>query len=335
MSVNLYANGPRRKLILMGAGASNLQLANRLFLEKISNLEITCIASEEQVLNPAMLPGLVAGQYSLAESSLDVRDTLNKFQVQWIQDKITAISTSNHSVQLHSGHTHAFDCLSINTAPLQHRDQIETVLPGAKKNGFFLYPMERFAHHWAQVCSDEASKALRITVIGGSMRSMEIALAVRQRLPHAAVTLVTQNVVQHASQPVADLLHHSLKMQGITLLHDTALECTANHVHLGCGARLACDIPIITLEPQAPAWLGNMHGQVYYWQLLQVQQGKQMLHAILGKEDKPGAPIKSRRINTYYSGKSSGIAQWGNYTLHGRMAGWFKNYKDRRPLNRS
>ena len=42
------------------------------------------------------------------------------------------------------------------------------------------------------VCELASSKALRVTVIGDHTAALELALAVRQRLPSSAVTLVVQ-----------------------------------------------------------------------------------------------------------------------------------------------
>ena len=240
-----------RKLILLGAGATNLHIAHTLFQKKITGLELQCIASEEQLLPSALLPGVIAGTYDLTDSCMSVSKVLERYGVQCLNAKVKAISSNSNSIQLNDKHTLNFDFLSINSTPAQHRDHIESIIPGAKKNGFFVYPIELFANHWNQVCSNSKTTALRIAVIGNSLRSMEIALAVRQRLPEAAVTLITQtglnfSSVQDASTEAAHaLLKNALKNQRITVLQDTALDCSASHVQLGCGAQLACDIPII------------------------------------------------------------------------------------------
>lgn len=329
-----------RKLILLGAGATNLNIAHTLFQKKITGLELQCITSEEQLLPSALLPGVIAGTYDLTDSCMSVSKVLERYGVQCLNAKVKAISANSKSIQLNDKHTLNFDFLSINSTTAQHRDHIESMIPGSKKNGFFVYPIELFANHWNQVCSNGKTTALRIAVIGNSLGSMEIALAVRQRLPEAAVTLITQtglhfSSVQDTSTEAAHvLLRNALKNQRITVLQDTALACSASHVQLGCGAQLVCDIPIIALEPEKPAWLAETIEHIFFWPEGRQMDATRLIHIITGKTEKTQF-IPVGKLHTYYSGANVGIAQWGQHTLQGRFAGWLKHYSDRHALQQA
>ena len=317
------------KLLLMGAGASNLHIANTLARNINSNLEITCIASDDQVLHPSMLAGLVAGRHHFSDCCLPFQDVFKRCQVQWIQSKVQAISAANKSIQLEDGSTHDFDLLSINTTPLQHREQIERQLPGAKKYGFFVYPMHLFAEQWAQVCAEGYQRALRIAIIGSGLRSMELALAVRQRLPSAAVTLVASQAA--APSGAALRLQRALKEQRITVLNDNALSCSATHVQLGCGAMLACDVPIIALEPQAPGWLTEAHAHIFYHSVASLNDCAG-LYAAVGQAN-VGCNTATSPLQMFYAGSSHAVAQWGEHSAQGRAVGWLKDWRDRRACN--
>ena len=335
MSADLHSTAARRKLILMGAGASNLQIAGLLFRKKIPNLEITCIANEEHVLPPSALPGVLAGRYSFASACIPVQKVLERLDVLWVQDKVKAIHAQHKSLQLQEGHTMDFDWLSINATPHQHRDHIEKLVPGAIKYGFFVYPMELFAKHWHQVCCEGNTNALRITVIGGGLRGMEIALAVMLRQPQAAVTLVTQTALDpntsddEQTKPAKIRLLQALKDQRVTVLHDVALACNATYVKLGCGARLASNISIIAIEPRTPAWLFDNHENIFFCPVDSMEYADKICSSVSGINESKGL-LTCHKLQTYFSGTSFGIAQWGRLTFQGRMVGWLKYCNDRK-----
>ena len=335
MSADLHPIAAKRHLILMGAGASNLQIASTLFRQKISGLEISCIANEEQVIHPSMLPELVADKYTLPDCTIPVQQVLERLHVQWIPSKVKGISASSNSVQLENHQTLSFDWLSINSTPLQHRDLIEQLIPGAKRNGFFVYPMELFSKHWGQVCTKRKDKALRIAIIGNSLRSMEIALAVRQRLPSSAVTLIMHAVlnsnIDAATQPARMRLLQALKDQRVTVLQDTVLACETDYLQLGCGAQLVSNISIIALEPQKPAWLTEQHSHIFFQPIESTHYNEKICSLISGIQKKKGLR-SDRPLQTYYGGASFAIAQWRDHTLQGRVAGWVKYWQDRQLL---
>jgi NADH dehydrogenase FAD-containing subunit len=101
------------------------------------------------------------------------------------------------------------------------------------------------------------SRALRVAVIGASAAGIELAMAIQHRLPTSSVTLVTEgaSVADRDTSAVQQRVVKALKQRNITVLADMAVSIQAGEVALASGARLACDIPVITIGAQAPAWL--------------------------------------------------------------------------------
>jgi NADH dehydrogenase FAD-containing subunit len=52
-------------------------------------------------------------------------------------------------------------------------------------------------------------------------------------------------------------IHEVLRNKGITVLQDTVTSIEIDQVHLGCGARLACDVPLLATGVTPPAWLAD------------------------------------------------------------------------------
>ena len=255
----------RASWCLLGGGMANLQVLADLAAKPLPEMRIILVAPHPRSIYPGMLAGMVAGRYSADECAIPLEPLVRRAGIRWLQRDVTALDTRTQILRLDDGSSQHYDWLSINTGPVQNRDQMDRTLPGAREHGLFVHPMETFAALWPRVCDLSQTRALRVAVIGSGTAAMELALAVRQRMPDSAVTWVAgplADTLAHAPHPsaadtVTTRLTHALKAQRITVLYDTALSLKADEVQLGCGARLACDVPLIAMEGQTPAWLAD------------------------------------------------------------------------------
>jgi NADPH-dependent 2,4-dienoyl-CoA reductase/sulfur reductase-like enzyme len=94
-----------------------------------------------------------------------------------------------------------------------------------------------------------------VAVIGAEVSGIELAMAIRQRLPQASLTLITGGgaVGADITPAAAQRVVRALKERHITVLCDVVQGIQAGEVLLGCGARLACDVPVIAIGVQAPS----------------------------------------------------------------------------------
>nr|CBA26957.1 hypothetical protein Csp_G39230 [Curvibacter putative symbiont of Hydra magnipapillata] len=257
-----------RQLVLLGGGMANLQVLSALAAKPLPEMRIILVAPFPRTIYPGMLPGFVAGRYSQDECAIPLEPLVRRAGIRWLQRSVKSLDAGSQTLQLDDGSSQHYDWLSINTGPVQNREQIERDIPGAREFGLFAHPLETFALLWPRVCELANSKALRVTVIGDHTAALELALAVRQRLPSSAVTLVIKpgDGGVDLDSPVHARLVAAMKAQRITVLQDVAVGMSAESVHLGCGAHLACDVPLIALESQSPAWLADsglvLDGQV-------------------------------------------------------------------------
>jgi len=155
------------------------------------------------------------------------------------------------------------------------------------------------------------------------------------------------------------------------VLPDLAVGIQAGEVFLGCGARLACDVPVIATVTQAPAWLGSSglvltedgfiavdacqrstsHTQVFAAGdvstrvdrplarsgMYAVRTGpalrKNLAAAVAGAEPSPHEPAKNT-LNLLSCGQQEAIASWGNYSAQGRWVWLLKDWIDRSFIKR-
>lgn len=344
-----------RQLVLLGGGMANLQVLSALAAKPLPEMRIILVAPFPRTIYPGMLPGFVAGRYTQDECAIPLEPLVRRAGIRWLQRSVKSLDAKSQTLQLDDGSSQHYDWLSINTGPVQNREQIERDIPGAREFGLFAHPLETFSLLWPRVCELASSKALRVTVIGDHTAALELALAVRQRLPSSAVTLVIKPGESGVDldSPVHARLVAAMKAQRITVLQDVAVGMTAESVHLGCGAHLACDVPLIALESQSPAWLADSglalddRGQVAidayqrstsHSQVFSVHdESEALVHNLPAATT--GASLHAVRDTSHalhflFGGSQLAVASWGSYSATGRTLNWLKDWTDRRHVAR-
>lgn len=348
-----------KNLVLLGAGLAHVQLLSRLARKPASGTQITLIAPYPVQLFAPMVPGFVAGHYALDECLIPLEALLKRADVPWLNRPVVAFDANARTVKLDNGSTFSFDWLSVNTDLVQDRQQIEAAMPGAREHCLFLRPLASFGTLWPRVAELGASRALRIAVLGATHEAIELALAVRQRLPNAAVTLVADDPqITGQTQAAAQNRRVAiLKQDRITLLPDVAVRIEAEQILMASGVRLACDVPLLAIPGQTPAWLaesglildGNgfavldacrrslSHPNVF---AANDRGGgadpalvKNLSALLSGASARPYAGSSSAMQFTAY-GNRRALLEWGQFSAQGRWVGWLKDRLDRHYLQR-
>jgi len=341
-----------QQLVLLGASHTHLQVLAQLAAQPLPQTQVVLVAPNASPLVPSMLAGLVAGNYDLQDCSIPLEPLVQRSGIRWLARSAVAVDMARQTLQLDDGSTLPFDWLSVNISPVQDRTSIEDTLPGAREHALFTHPAEAFAALWPRVVAMGEERPLRIAVIGMGAEGVELALATRHRLPTAAVTLVcgpTPPGVQYAPTLQHRLLN-LLKKRGVTVLQDVAKSLRDGNVQLGCGAELACDVPILTAPTQPPQWIAGSglaldakgfpavdayqrstsHSRVFAVSH-DLHAGATLAHnlasAMAGTVLKPHQPATpSWRILS--AGGRYAVGSWGNVSAQGRWVWWLKNRLD-------
>jgi len=330
---------------------------------------VTLVAPHPRQLYSGMVPGFVAGHYALEDCVIPLEPLVRRAGVRWLHRSVKALDADSSTVLLDDGSTLHYSWLSVNTGPVQNRTLIEHTMPGAREHGLFVRPIETFGALWPKVVELGEQKPLRIAVIGGGASGVELAMAVRHRLPQAAITLLAGNtpVCANYSPDVQQRVMAALKSRHITVLQDLALGLNGREVRLGCGGDLACDVPLIATGAQAAPWLAGSglavdgqgfiavdacqrstsHPQVFAVGDISARIDRALARsgvyavragpalatnlaaAVSGKPLKAHQPPGST-LNLLSCGNRRAIASWGSFSAQGRWVWWLKNWIDRR-----
>ena len=254
-----------KHLVLVGAGHAHIHVLEGLTTRRPANVRITLIAPQHPQLYSGMVPGFVAGHYSLDQCVIQPAGLLARSGAHFVSGSVATINADAKTLTLHDGQTIAYDLLSLNTGAVLDREKIETSMPGAREHALFVRPIETFARLWPQASAIALQRPLHLAVVGAGAAGLELAMAAAYSLgqahnaPGSRVTLVTGGAAPGQSYPatVQCRIRTALKRLHITVLQDDCVGVNPGEVVLGSGATLACDMPLLAIGAQAPGWLAG------------------------------------------------------------------------------
>lgn len=369
-----------KHLVLLGADHVHVHLLARLAQRARKAplpFRVTLIAPYPHLVDAAMLPGLVAGHYNLSQCSVALDGLLKASGVNYVQGRGTHIDAAHQSLVVNTATSSTsldYDVLSVNTEPVMEREPIEKTRPGAREHALFLRPINAFPALWERLQTLATHQALRIAVIGAEAAGVELAFAIRQRLPHCAVTLVCGGAapLPHCPEGLQQRVLRQLKACGITVLPQSCTAIGADHIVLDHVTALTCDAPVLTLGAQAPRWLArsgleldeggsiavnrfqqsSSHPQVFasgdvasridtpqtkgggYAVRAATNLATNLLAALSGLALQPYTP-PNKSLTLLSCGTRYAIAGRGNWSAQGRWVWYWKDWIDRRLLARA
>ena len=355
-----------KHLVLLGAGHAHVHVLHGLAQRRPADLNVTVIAPYPRQLYSGMVPGFVAGHYTLDECVIPLEPLIARSGARFNCTSAVGLNMAEQRVMLaHGGSVH-WDWLSINTGPVMDRDAIEERMPGAREHALFVRPIEPFGQWWPRVRALADTRPIHLAVVGAGAAGLELAMAAAHAMPQGCrVTVITGGVPVAATYPtgVQRRVLRALKHLNITVLPDSCIGFAAGEVLLSNGARLACDAPLLAVGAQAPAWLrgsglalddagfvavnaaqqSTSHPNVFAAGdvasrqdvahpksgVFAVRAGPPLLENLRASlEAQPLKPHRPplRTLNLLSCGSRHAIASWGGLSLEGR---WVWHWKDR------
>jgi len=355
-------------LVLLGAGHAHVQVLAALARQPWAGVDIALVSPQPQLIHAPMVAGYVAGRYPLDACNIAIEPLARAGAVTWHRRSVVALDAHQRRVRLDDGTELDYHWLSINTGAVQDRERIEQALPGSREHGLFVRPFATFGALWPKVVDLAASHTLRMAIVGGGDAGIELAMAIRHRLPQVALTLITGSgrfMAEHTPAMQA-LVAKALRQRRINLLPDQATRINADEVSLGSGARLACDVALIATGVLAPAWLqdsgltldasgfvtvdaclrSSSHANVFAAGDVSSRLDGALprngraamgagptlaanLAAVLADRHATAYVPPANRLTLLSCGDGRGLAGWGQYSFHGRLAWWYKDWLDR------
>lgn len=355
-----------KKVLLLGAGHAHVQVLAALAKEPLASAGLTLVAPFDRQVYSGMVPGFVAGHYSIDDCSYDVAPLAAAARAHWHRASAIHIDAAARCVTLSSGEVLGYDVLSLDTGSVADRDAIA----GARDHALFARPIEHFAKLWSGLLQLAESRPLSVAVIGAGAGGVELALALQHRLgDRAGVSLIAGDspVLGSHAPRIRQRVLDVLRRHRIAVIPDRCVELTASQAVLASGARLACDAAVAVPGASAPAWLADSglaldeRGFVLTGPTLQSTSHPEVFAAgdVATREDRPhprsgvyavragppltanlrrfvagGRPLEPyqpqrRALNLLACGERRAVAAWGDWSVQGAWVWWWKDRIDR------
>ena len=250
----------QRDLVLLGGGHSHVAVLKSFAMRPQPGTRLTLITRDALTPYSGMLPGHLAGHYSLAESHIDLGPLCRFARARLYHASATGLDLERREVLCDGRPPVPFDILSIDIGAAPSATGIE----GAAR-AVPVKPVHRFLEAWADIERRVARGGpFRIVVIGAGAGGVELSLSLQHRLKangvgegvsFAVVTRDDAPLVGHGDA-VRRAMQDVLARRGIAL--HTGHQVTAvesESVVCADGTALPCDAAILVTNAAAPAWL--------------------------------------------------------------------------------
>lgn len=172
---------PRHTIVLLGVGHTNAHVLRMWKMHPIDNASLVCVSQFPTSTYSGMMPGVLAGQYSVPAMEIDLVRLCGSAGARLILGEVTGIDHEQRELQFADRPPLGFDVLSIGVGSRPSLHEIEV---SADAPLIAIKPMQTFLGRLRERLGavHESGTPPRIAVVGGGVGSLEIAFCLDQRL---------------------------------------------------------------------------------------------------------------------------------------------------------
>jgi len=248
-----------KRLLLVGGGQAHVFVLRALAAARRSDLEVVLVTPSDRLIYTGMLPGWVAGHYTLPELTIPLSPLAQAAGAVLLPRRVTALDLGRKVVRTDRDELVEFDLASIATGPAVDFDAI----PGARDHALPVRPLDNFVEGWHRIYTHALTTdvPLQLTVIGAGAGGIEIALAMKYRLricrDRVRISLVTGGeggIVPGHGPRARALLREALLRNGVRLVEGVVRRLERGSALLEDGAALPSDATLLVTGAAAEAW---------------------------------------------------------------------------------
>lgn len=245
-----------RDLVFIGGGHTHALVLRQLAMKPIDGVRVTLISSDRLTPYSGMLPGYVAGHYSLDDIHIDLHRLCKHANVRFIADSVTGLDPYRKTIQLSQHADVQYDKVSINTGSTPN-----VTVPGAAEFALGVKPIQRFAQHWSSLLDElKPDQEQHWAVIGSGAAGVEIALAMAHRLQgfpkfHCSLVTASETLLTGYNPKVQASVARALNEANINVVQNFKVaEVSKTHLVSTGGQTLDVDQSLWCTPAVAPNW---------------------------------------------------------------------------------
>ena len=244
------------RLVLVGGGHAHLFVLRELARRRPAGVEVTLVTPYERQLYSGMVPGWIAGHYTLSDLAIPLQPLAQAASARLLVDRIVALDPLAREAMTARGETLPYDLISLAAG-----SEIPTTIEGADRWAVPVRPLEPFVTTWS-LLGPRLAEADRpcITVVGAGAGGVEIALAIAYAMRAAGngtqIHLISGGALLPGhGERARELVRASLVQAQVRLLDSTVVRIDSDHVDLSEGASLPSDLTVLAYGAAPAPWI--------------------------------------------------------------------------------
>lgn len=249
-----------KSLVLLGGGHAHVNVLTSLATSPLKGWDVRLITPYQRQIYSGMLPGWIAGHYSIEECALPLDALAGRAGITLHQTAGIDLDLTSNTMLCADGSAVPFDLLSIDTGSEPALDE----LPGAAEHALAVRPIERFIAAWPSLLDRMLAQrgTFALVVVGPGAAGVELAFAVQRRCAISGggrvhVSLVGNGALPLSAAPpkVGRRIARLLQARGIRWLGSRyAIGVAAGNLEFSEGDLLPFDACLIVTGAAAPRW---------------------------------------------------------------------------------
>ncbi len=256
----------------MGGGHAHLPVLMGFAMKPLSGVRLSLVTRDSLTPYSGMLPGMLAGHYSVAEAHIDL-GRLSRFAgARHYHAAATGLDLEQRLIRFADRPPLAFDLLSIDIGSTPKTGHIA----GAEDFAIPVKPVDRFRARWADlepglVARVRQGREIKLAVVGAGAAGVEVSLCLQHYLggriraaagagPSPALTVLTDEAKPLAGHSDAVQRHMTkvLNDRGITLkVNAPVRSIDAKGLETAAGERISADAVFLLTQASPPDWLNE------------------------------------------------------------------------------
>ena len=169
-----------KDVVLVGAGHSHVAVLRMFGMKPVPGVRFTLISREVHTPYSGMLPGLIAGNYSVDEAHIDTGPLTRFAGARLYQDEVVDLDLAGRRVICRGRPPVPYDLLSLNIGSTPNTADV----PGASEHAIPVKPIDGFLSRFdALVARVLARKGrTRVALVGAGAGGVELLLSLERRL---------------------------------------------------------------------------------------------------------------------------------------------------------
>ena len=252
-----------RDLVLLGGGHTHVIVIRKWAMQPIAGVRLTLVSTDALTPYSGMLPGLVAGHYTVEQSHIDLTRLCRWAGVRFIEEEAASIDPERNRINFSGRPALEYDTLSIDTGGAPRLDNVK----GASMHTVPVKPVHRFFEHWLKIEAKAVASrdGLDIGVVGAGAGGFEILLAMHQKLmghrtspgsaQHRFHWIIRDQPLAGYPGRVGQMALDACAEKGINCHHGfDVVEVGDGILHSDKGEHVKLDDVLWCTEAMAPSW---------------------------------------------------------------------------------